>query len=102
MEHGKRQQPPEHSGSQRPRARQRGSAVGRFFGVLGTLVLIGICTAAMLVFIFMTYVKTTLAPTLQVNADDYTMKQSSIILYQDQETEEWVEYQTVHGVENRI
>ena len=102
MEHGKRQQPPEHSGSQRPRARQRGSAVGRFFGVLGTLVLIGIWTAAMLVFIFMTYVKTTLAPTLQVNADDYTMKQSSIILYQDQETEEWVEYQTVHGVENRI
>ena len=56
----------------------------------------------MLAGIFMMYVKTTLAPTLKIDADDYTMKLSSIIYYQDKETDEWVEYQTIHGDENRI
>lgn len=103
MEHGKRQQPPEHNGGQSRRTRRRGgSAAGRVFGVLGTLVLIGVCTAAMLAFIFMKYVNTTLTPTLKVDADDYTMNLSSIIYYQDRETQEWVEYQTVHGEQNRI
>lgn len=72
---------------------------------LGTLVLIGICTAVMIGFIFMQYVNTALAPTLQVDADDYTMAESSIIYYHDDEVTEndgWVEYQTIHGTENRI
>lgn len=86
-----------------PKARRRGGGILRkVFFVLGTLVLIGICTAAMIGVIFMKYVDTTLTPTLQVNADDYTMKLSSFIYYQDKETEEWVEFQTVHGDENRI
>ena len=50
----------------------------------------------------MMYVRTTLAPTLEVNADDYTMNLSSIIYYQDRDTGDWVEYQTVYGTENRI
>ena len=37
-----------------------------------------------------------------MNADDYTMNLSSIIYYQDKESGEWVEYQTVYGDENRI
>lgn len=85
------------------------SVAGRIFGVLGkiflalfTVILIGVCTTVMLGSIFMKYVDTTLAPTLQVNADDYTMKLSSIVYYEDKETGNWVEYQTVHGTENRI
>ena len=70
--------------------------------ILGTVLLVGICTTAMLAGIFMMYVRTTLAPTLDVNADDYTMNLSSIIYYQDKDTGEWVEYQTVYGDENRI
>ena len=70
--------------------------------ILGTVLLVGICTTAMLAGIFMMYVRTTLAPTLDVNADDYTMNLSSIIYYQDKETGEWTEYQTVYGDENRI
>ena len=68
----------------------------------GTLLLVGLCTTAMLVGLFMMYVKTTLAPALDVNADDYTMNLSSIIYYQDKESGEWVEYQTIYGDENRI
>nr|WP_326184653.1 transglycosylase domain-containing protein [uncultured Oscillibacter sp.] len=85
-----------------PRARKRGGIAGKICFVLMTLVLIGICTAAIIAGIFMKYVETTLAPTLQVNPDDYTMELSSIIYYQDQASGDWVEYQTVHGVKNRI
>ena len=70
--------------------------------ILVTVLLVGICTVAMLAGLFMMYVRTTLAPTLEVNADDYTMNLSSIIYYQDRDTGDWVEYQTVYGTENRI
>ena len=85
--------------------RKRRSGIGGFFFGLFTLMLIGICTTAMIGFIFMKYVDTELAPTLQVDADDYTMAESSIIYYHDDEVTEndgWVEYQTIHGTENRV
>ena len=50
----------------------------------------------------MKYVNTSLLPTLDVNADDYTMAQSSVVYYQDKDSGQWVEYQTVHGQENRV
>ena len=89
------------SGHQR-KTRKRGSVVGKIFGVLGTLLLIGICTGGLLFGIFMKYVNTTLAPSLVVNADDYTMALSSFIYYQDQESGAWKEWQTVYGEENRV
>lgn len=102
MENEKRQ-PAARPAHRESKARKRGGGtVRRVFFVLMTLVLIGVCTAAMIAGIFMTYVNTTLAPTLQIDADDYTMNLSSFIYYQDKETEEWVEFQTVHGDENRI
>lgn len=85
----------------RKRKKRRGGFVGALFKLLGTLILIGGCTGAMLVWIFMNYVDTTLAPTLQVRAEDYTMKLSSFIYYQDKATGEWVEYQTIYGDQNR-
>ena len=56
------------------RKKRRGRGV--LFGLF-TLMLIGVCTAAMIGVIFMKYVNTTLAPTLQVDADNYTMAESS-------------------------
>ena len=70
------------------------SFIGALFRLIITMILVGGCTAAMLVWIFMNYVDTTLAPTLQVRAEDYTMELSSFIYYQDKETGEWVEYQS--------
>ena len=99
MEENKR--PERVSGRQR-KTRKRGSIAGKIFGVLGTLLLIGICTGGLLFGIFMKYVNTTLAPSLVVNADDYTMSLSSFIYYQDKETGEWKEWQTVYGEENRV
>jgi penicillin-binding protein 1A len=52
--------------------------------------------------IFMIYVKTTLTPTLKVSADEYTMNLSSVVYYQDKDTGEWKELQTLKSNENRV
>lgn len=104
MEHGKREsipeRPPHRQGTKKKR--QGSSAGHRVLFVLGTLVLIGVCTSAIIAGIFMKYVNTTLAPTLYVNADDYNMSYSSFVYYQDKETQEWKEYQTLYGEVNRV
>ena len=107
MEHGKRETPSERTPRRRePRKKKRAGGNGRWSVkfIVGTVVLICFCTALMMAGIFMMYVKTTLAPALDVRAEDYinNMSQSSIIYYQDQDSGEWKEYQTVHATENRI
>ena len=107
MEHGKRETPSERTPRRRePRKKKRTGGNGRWSVkfIVGTVVLICFCTALMMAGIFMMYVKTTLAPALDVRAEDYinNMSQSSIIYYQDQDSGEWKEYQTVHATENRI
>lgn len=103
MEHkrqaGSREMIPRREPKQRKSTRRTGR---RIAFVLGTFLLVCVCTTAMIAGLFMMYVRTTLAPTLDVNADDYTMNLSSIIYYQDKDSGEWVEYQTVYGTENRI
>ena len=78
---------------------------GKLFFLLGTLCLIGICTAVTFALIFMTYVQKSLGPSLTVDPDDYTLNQSSIIYYHDDnvaENDGWVEYKILHSTENRI
>ena len=103
MEHkrqaGSREMIPRREPKQRKSTRRTGR---RIAFVLGTFLLVCVCTTAMIAGLFMMYVRTTLAPTLDVNADDYTMNLSSIIYYQDKDSGEWVEYQTVYYDENRI
>ena len=82
MEHGRREEAPKTPPRREPKPKRRGGAgriVKRFLFVLMTLVLIGVCTSAMMAWIFMKYAETTLTPVLQVNADDYTMNYSSFI-----------------------
>lgn len=104
MEHRKREAASGQSGDRQPRQRKStGKGTGRRVGfIVGTVFLIGLCTTLMIAGIFMTYVETTLVPTLEVRAEDYTMNLSSRIYYQDKETGEWVEYETLYGTENRI
>ena len=87
---------PEH----RPRKHKRRKGGAGF--VIGTVLLIGVVTCAMFAGIFMTYVKTTLAPTLDVDIDDYNMSQSTIVYYTDKETGEDVELETLKSEEYRI
>ncbi len=85
--------------------KRKGGTAGKIAFSLFTLLLIGILTCGMVGVIFMRYVETNIKPIVQVNADDYTMNLSSIVYYHDDQVTEndgWVEYQTIHGLENRI
>lgn len=94
------QEPVGHPRKQR-RNRTAGAAKGILMTVL-TLMLVGVCTVVMLFGIFMKYVNTSLLPTLDVKAEDYTMALSSVVYYQNRDSGEWVEFQKVHGQENRV
>ena len=88
--------------SRKRRKVRPGHVAGGVVMTVFTLVLIGVCTTLMLLGIFMKYVNTSLLPTLEVRAEDYTMSQSSVVYYQDKESGQWVEFQKVHGQENRV
>ena len=92
----RRQSPGQHQSTRRKR---RKSGVGF---VLLTILLIGVVTSVMIGGIFMVYVKTALSPSLSVDTNDYTLDQSSIVYYQNKETGQWEEFQTLHDKENRI
>lgn len=103
MDRERTTQPPEKPARRRKRRRNPFLRIlGGFFLTIWTLLLIGVCTAVLMLSFFKKYVETTLAPSLEVRAEDYTMNLSSFIYYQDKETGEWVEFQSVHGTENRI
>lgn len=110
LEHERNPQTPRQSGRSERRPRKRRASpgriaagiVGRVFLALFTVALIGVCTTAIFAYIFMQYINTSVAPNLAVSMEDYELNLSSFIYYQDKETEQWVEYQTIHGVENRI
>lgn len=78
--------------------RRTAATVGK---VLGTLCLIGVLSIGIFAWIFMQYVKTTLAPDLNIDLDDFTMNLSSVILYED-DNGQWQELETLFGTENRI
>ncbi|MCI9122256.1 MAG: transglycosylase [Oscillibacter sp.] len=101
MEENKRRETP-------PRRKRK--SVGRrilgffkgLFLVLWTILLIGVCTAGIGLYFLKQYIETTVTPAVEVRAEDYTMDLSSFIYYKDKETGEWVEFQGVHGPENRV
>ena len=74
---------------------------GSFMGVLGTVILICIVTGLIFMCIFAFYVKTCIMPGVELDLDDFTLKQSSTIWYQDSYGT-WKELYTLSGSENRI
>lgn len=100
-QHGRHEQTPQPH-EHRRRQSTKSHPTSTIWFVVRTVLLIGILSGAMIGGIFMYYVKTTLTPTLDVNADDYTMNLSSIIMYEDKNTGKWDELQTIYGEENRI
>ena len=73
-----------------------GGIVGRIVLVLFTLCVIGVLTIAIFFKIFMTYVNTTLLPSLETETQELTMGLASTVYYQDNETGEWVELETLY------
>jgi len=77
-----------------------GSTVGTVFKVIGTLLLIMIVTGLLFTCIFAYYVKTCITPSVHIDLDDFTLKQTSTLWYQDSNGA-WQELITLSGEENR-
>lgn len=84
-----------------PGAEKRGGKAGRVLGVIGTILLIGVVTALIFVCIFAFYVKTCITPSLDIDLNDFTLNQSSIIYYKDSNGD-YQKLTTVKSSENRI
>lgn len=80
---------------------ERGGKLSSVLHVLGTLILIGIVTGLIFMCIFAFYVKTCITPSIDLDLDDFTLKQSSTIYYKDSH-DQWQKLTTLHGEENRI
>ncbi len=72
------------------------------FLTLWTVLLVGACSALIGLHFFKEYIETIVTPAVEVRAEDYTMKLSSFVYYQDKESGAWKEWQSVHGTENRV
>lgn len=84
-----------------PGAEKRSGKAGRVLGVIGTILLIGVVTALIFVCIFAFYVKTCITPSLDIDLNDFTLNQSSIIYYKDSNGD-YQKLTTVKSSENRI
>ena len=93
------------SGEPPRRPRRKGGAGRIALGILkviGTLILIGCTTGAILACFAATYIKTVIIPQDYVDASAYSMNLSSTIYYTDPNTGEAKELRTLHGEENRV
>ena len=79
----------------RPRRRRRRSVAATVFKVLGTLLLVGLCTGAILCCFAAVYIKTVILPQVDLSLDDFTLGENSIMLYQDKSTGEYKELTTL-------
>ncbi len=71
--------------------------IGKIFLTLFTLCVIGVLTFAIFFQIFMTYINTTVVPTLDVTVEELTMSEASTIYYQDNATGEWKVLDTLYS-----
>lgn len=104
-------QPQQGGGGQRqaprPKARRRKkrplwlTIIVRFFQVLGTLLLMGVITGCFMICFAVVYVKTAIMPNTGLDLSAYTMMENSVIYYEDKNTGQLVELQTLKGKENR-
>lgn len=84
-----------HNGASKPRHRQRKKKfsllklIGGFFLTLFTIAVIGVFTLYLFLQIFMTYINTSIVPTVNVTVEELTMAEASTIYYQNSATGEW-------------
>lgn len=76
-------------------------ALSAFFKLLGTILLILLLAGLLFAVIFAYYVKTSLAPNVDITLEDYKLSESSTLYYQDT-TGRWTEMVTIQGSQNRI
>ena len=93
------------SGGQRRRSSRRKPRrnVGRtVWQVLGTLLLVGLCTGAILCCFAAVYINRVIVPLADLSLDDFTYGENSVMYYQDKTTGEYVEMTTLLSVTDSV
>ena len=104
----RRQAPAQSGGRQAPKKRRRrkrnpvlhGLAI--FFKVLGTLILVGLCTGALVACFAAVYINEVIVPIADLSLDDFPLGENSIMYYQDKQTGEYKELVTLFSSTSQI
>ena len=90
----------------RRRKKRRGVTVGRVVGwvfkALGTLILIGLCTGALLCCFAAIYINEVIIPIADISPDDFSWNEDSIMYYQDKNTGQYVEMTKLNNVTSSV
>ena len=97
---------PSGSSGRKPRKKKRkvtvGRVIGGFFKVLGTLILIGLCTGALLACFATVYINEVIVPKAKLYLDDFPLGENSIMYYQDKESGRYVEMTTLFSTKSSL
>ena len=89
----------------RRRKRKKGGvvrAVGILFKVLGTMLLIGLCTGALMCCFAAVYINEVIIPIADLSLDDFPLGENSVMYYQDKETGQYKEMTTLLSVTSQM
>lgn len=79
-----------------------GRVVGWIFKALGTLLLIGLCTGALVACFAAVYINDVIIPIADISPDDFSWDEESIMYYQDKNTGQYVEMTRLNNVTSAI
>ena len=102
-----RRQAPRDAGERRPRPKKRRKhpvrrAIGIFFKVLGTLILVGLCTGALLCCFAAVYINEVILPQAGLSLDEFPLGENSVMYYLDKQTGQYVEMTTLLSATSQI
>ena len=101
---GSRQAP----GSPKKRRRKRsggitaGRVIGWVFKALGTLILVGLCTGALVACFAAVYISDVIVPIADLSPDDFIFNEDSIMYYEDKNTGQYVEMTKLLNVTSSV
>lgn len=89
------------------RKKNRGLAIalrviGWIFKLAGTLILIGLCTGALLACFASVYINEVIIPIADISPDDFSWNEDSIMYYQDKNTGQYVEMTKLNNVTSSV
>ena len=105
-----RRQAPSRLAAGEPRKKRRkkrrgvtaGRVIGWFFKAVGTLILIGLCTGALICCFASVYINEVIIPIADISPDDFSWNEDSIMYYQDKNTGQYVEMTKLNNVTSSV
>lgn len=88
--------------NERKKKTKRKRSKERFLKTFLTVMLVGIITVSIVMGTFIVYVFTAVDGTMDEDLDDLKLNFTTTIYVQNEKTEQWEEYQRLHGIFNRI